>query len=113
MDVRSGTPVASVHAEGHEKVTSAIVVDFWHKIRGYLAVGVGLAACPCHLPLTLPLLLALIGGTALGAWLATHQAILFVVSAGLFVGGLALGLRWLNSRACELRLETVQRERTG
>ena len=89
------------------------MVGFWHKIRGYLAVGVGLVACPCHLPLTLPLLLVLIGGTALGAWLATHLAILFAASAVLFVGGLALGVRWLNSRACELPLETVQKERTG
>ena len=38
-------------------------------------VGAGLVAlitCPCHLPLTLPLLLTLTGGTAVGFWLAAN-----------------------------------------
>jgi len=29
--------------------------NIWHRIGGYLAAGLALAACPCHLIVTLPL----------------------------------------------------------
>lgn len=47
-------------------------------------------ACPCHLPLTGPLLLGLLAGTALGNDLAAHPERLAVGATGLFLLGLAL-----------------------
>jgi len=88
-------------------------MQVWHRLRGYLAVGVALVACPCHLPLTVPLLLALMGGTALGVWLAAHQGMIFVASAVLFLAGLGLGLLWLESPhrppACRVPTESDRR----
>lgn len=68
----------------------------WNKVRGYLAAGVALIACPCHLIVTLPLFLGLMGGTAAGAYLEQNIALVFVVSTLLFVGGLVLAFRWLG-----------------
>jgi mercuric ion transport protein len=42
-------------------------------IKGSGVGLVALIACPCHLPLTLPLLLALSSGTAVGGWLTANQ----------------------------------------
>jgi|Deesub1362A_J573_1020465.scaffolds.fasta_scaffold04171_5 mercuric ion transport protein len=68
----------------------------WRKIKGGIAGAVALVACPCHLPLTLPVLLALSGGTALGAWLSRNTSALYLASTGLFVAGLLLAIRWLR-----------------
>src|SRR6266536_6478765 len=43
----------------------------------------GFLACPCHVPLTLPLLVALFGGTALGTWLSTHAGLMIGLRRGL------------------------------
>jgi len=90
--------------------------ELWHKVRGYIAVGVALIACPCHLLITLPLLLALTAGTALGAFLGENTPLVFAASTLLFVGGLVLGFIWLNAPACtdgsraELQAELWARE---
>ena len=34
----------------------------WHKLKSWIAGITALIACPCHLPLTLPLLIGLAGG---------------------------------------------------
>jgi glutaredoxin len=62
----------------------------WQKFKGYLAGAVALIACPCHLPITFPLLLSLTAGTALGSWLEGKFALVFAVSAAIFIGGLVL-----------------------
>ncbi|GAC1543884.1 MAG: hypothetical protein NVS2B7_17870 [Herpetosiphon sp.] len=56
----------------------------------------GIIACPCHLALTLPLLLALFGGTAVGAFLAAHTGLIVALSTGYFVAALGLGWWWLS-----------------
>lgn len=73
-------------------------------IKGAGAGLVALIACPCHLPLTLPLLLALTSGTAVGGWLTANQWLVWVASIVLFIGGLALVVRWMNSTGahCEI-----------
>jgi hypothetical protein len=38
----------------------------WRTIRSYLAGVVAFIACPCHLPLILPLLISLTAGTGYG-----------------------------------------------
>lgn len=65
-------------------------------IKGFAAGIVALVACPCHLPLTLPILLVLTSGTAVGVWLATNQWMIWVASILLFIGGMALMVRWMN-----------------
>ena len=65
-------------------------------IKGIAASLAAFTTCPCHLPLTLPLLLSLASGTAAGLWLATHQQVIWVVSVILFVGSIALTVRWLQ-----------------
>ena len=55
---------------------------------GLLAIT-GLVACPCHLPLTLPLLLALLGGTGAAAFITTHLGLLYGLAAAYFIASLA------------------------
>lgn len=85
-----------------------------NSIKGVLAAGVALVACPCHLPLTLPLLLALTGGSAFGLWLAQNQWLVWLAATGLFVGGLFLAFVWLGQgkegAACEV---STQRRKTS
>lgn len=47
----------------------------------YLMTALAIVACPCHLPL----LLVLLGGTALGAVLSEHMAVAFIAVTALFV----------------------------
>jgi mercuric ion transport protein len=56
-------------------------------------------ACPCHLVVTLPLAAALLGGTALGGWIATHEGAIALGATLYFVGALALGATLLLTRA--------------
>ena len=74
----------------------------WHKIKVYVASVVAFLACPCHLPFTLPLLIALTAGTAFSAWLAAPGTLLLVgaISTVVFIGGLALAFNWFTQLAC-------------
>ena len=60
----------------------------WHT---YLGLGLALLTCPCHLPL----LLALLAGTALGAWLSQHVLLALLAMSGLFALALLHGSRGL------------------
>lgn len=71
----------------------------WQTIKGYAAGVIALIACPCHLPLTLPLLIALTARTALGSWLAGNYLTVFIISPVIFIGGLILSFRWLGREA--------------
>ena len=75
------------------------MIDVWYKIRGYLAGAVALVACPCHLPLTVPLVLSLTAGTAAGVFFERYLGVAIVILAALFVGGLILAFQWLGSGA--------------
>ncbi len=72
------------------------MTEIWNKVRGYLAGGVAFITCPCHLLFTLPLLLSLTAGTALGAFLSRNTALVAAASTMAFVAGLALSFRWLG-----------------
>ncbi len=72
----------------------------WYTFRGYLAGVVAFIACPCHLPLTLPLLISLTAGTAFGVWIANNVILIGAISTGFFIGGLALAFKWLTQPAC-------------
>ena len=61
------------------------------KSVGVLALAV--VACPCHLPI----LLALLGGTTIGAALAANLLPVFVLLGVVFVCALMFGLRALDA----------------
>ena len=70
------------------------------KIKAYVAGVVAFITCPCHLPLTLPLLIALTTGTAFSAWLANNFFFVSAISTVIFIGGLALAFKWFTQPAC-------------
>jgi hypothetical protein len=65
------------------------------KTRGYFLLVTGFAVCPCHLPITLPFLLALTAGTVFGAFLANNVWLIVAVSTIYFLGALTLGWRYV------------------
>ena len=75
------------------------------KIKAYVAGIVAFITCPCHLPITLPLLISLTAGTAFSAWLAAPGTLLLVgaISTVAFIGGLALAFKWSTQPACAAR----------
>ncbi len=68
-------------------------------IKGYLMGGLALIACPCHLPITLPILVALTAGTAFSAWLSNNFLTFAGVSTVIFVGALVLAFKWTGRSA--------------
>ena len=69
------------------------------RLKGVGMLALAAVACPCHVPI----LLALLGGTTIGAVLTANVLPVFVVLGVVFVGTLALGLRAFEAesgRAC-------------
>jgi mercuric ion transport protein len=64
---------------------------------GFLAVT-AFVVCPCHLPLTLGLLLGVLAGTGVGSFLAGHTGLVYGVAAGYFALGLGAGWYLWNRR---------------
>src|SRR5712692_4069955 len=67
-------------------------------IRSVVAGAVAIIACPCHLPITLPLVISLTAGTAFSAWLAAPGDTLLVgvIATGVFSGGMVLAFKWMG-----------------
>lgn len=55
------------------------------KTGGTLLTVTGFIACPCHLPITLPILLSLVGGTTVGTFVASHTSLVYGLAASYFV----------------------------
>ena len=79
---------------------------------GVLAVT-GFLACPCHLPLTLPLVLSILGGTGLGSFIGANTSLIYGIFTGYFVIGVGVGFFLLDRRkrgsegaACDLPAPT-------
>ena len=72
------------------------MVQIWRAAKGYLAGAVAFVACPCHLPITLPLLIALTAGTAFGAWLEHNVVTAGLISTVIFIGGVVLAFKWIG-----------------
>ena len=70
----------------------------WQRSKGYIMGATAFIACPCHLPITLPLILALTGGTAVGGWLASNTTLIYAAATLYFAGGLLLAMKWLSTR---------------
>ena len=79
-------------------------------MKGFAAGLGGLVACPCHPPLTLPVLLVLTSGTAVGGWLAANQGLVWLGSIVLFIGGLVLMLRWMNPAGAGAQCEVPRQK---
>jgi cytochrome c biogenesis protein CcdA len=75
--------------------------NIWHRIGGFLAAGLALVACPCHLIVTLPLLFSVTAGTAIGVFLEQNRYGVIAVSIIAFISGLILAFRWLGSSVSE------------
>jgi hypothetical protein len=65
------------------------------RIGGTLLTVTGFLACPCHLIITLPLLISLLAGTALGSFLSRNTGLVSTGAGIYFVVALALGAAFL------------------
>ena len=60
------------------------------RIGGVVLAVTGLLACPCHLIITLPLVLSRLSGTALGSFLSRNTGLVYTGGTIYFVVALAL-----------------------
>ena len=65
------------------------------RIGGIALTVTGFLACPCHLIITLPLLLSLLSGTAVGSFLNSNSGLVYTGAGLYFVVALALGAWFL------------------
>ena len=59
----------------------------------------GVAACPCHFPITLPIVVSALGGMGLGGLIAANIGLIYGVGAVYFVIALGLSIYLLNRRS--------------
>ena len=69
---------------------------FWQKVRSGVMFVVSAIICPCHLPITLPLVLAFLVGTPAAVWIAQHVGWVYGGMTLIFLLTLGLGFLWLN-----------------
>jgi len=69
------------------------------RMSGVILTVTGVLACPCHLIITLPLLLSLLAGTALGSFLSRNTGLVYTLAGVYFVVALALGYCFLFGKA--------------
>ena len=65
------------------------------RIGGVVLTVTGFLACPCHLIITLPLLISWLSGTALGSFLSRNTGLIYSGAGIYFVVALALGAWFL------------------
>jgi hypothetical protein len=65
------------------------------RIGGVALTVTGFLACPCHLIITLPLLISLLAGTALGSFLSRNTGLVYTGAGIYFVVAIALGAWFL------------------
>jgi mercuric ion transport protein len=65
------------------------------RIGGVVLTVTGLLACPCHLIITMPLLISLLAGTVLGSFLSRNTGLVYSGAGVYFVVALALGAWFL------------------
>ncbi|MBI1280124.1 MAG: hypothetical protein GC179_18490 [Anaerolineaceae bacterium] len=83
-------------------------------IRPVISGIVALVSCPCHLPLTLPILLSLTAGTVFGMWLGNNVSWVVGISTVLFLVSLVLTYRWSTiSQSHALPIQSDQRSETS
>ena len=65
------------------------------RIGGIALTVTGFLACPCHLIITLPLVISLLAGTAVGSFLSHNTGLVLTFAGIYFVVALALGYWFL------------------
>jgi hypothetical protein len=65
------------------------------RIGGIALTVTGFLACPCHLIITLPLVISLLAGTAVGSFLSRNTDLVYTGAGIYFVVTLALGAWFL------------------
>ncbi len=73
------------------------------RIGGVALTVTGFLACPCHLIITLPLLISGLSGTAMGSFLSHNTGLVYTGAGIYFVVALALGAWFLLGRARPIR----------
>ena len=73
------------------------------KLWGGVLVVTGIVACPCHLVITLPLILGLLAGTGAGAILGANTGLVYGIAGGYFIVALAAGWYLLNRKGSSLK----------
>jgi mercuric ion transport protein len=68
------------------------------RIGGVALTVTGFLACPCHLILTLPLLISGLSGTAMGSFLKQNTGLIYTGAVIYFVVALAVGVFLLFGR---------------
>ena len=61
------------------------------KVWGGVLFVTGFIVCPCHLIITLPLIVGLLAGTGVGAILAANTGFVYGIAGGYFIVALAAG----------------------
>jgi len=69
------------------------------RLAGYVLAASAVVACPCHLALTLPLLLALVGGTVLGGVLTQHPGLVLAAATLYFLAAAAGAYALLSAKS--------------
>lgn len=64
-------------------------------LKGYILLISGFIICPCHIPI----LLAIAGGTAFGAFISKNLTLILGVSTVYFILALIIGFRMISRRA--------------
>jgi mercuric ion transport protein len=73
------------------------------RIGGVALTVTGFLACPCHLIITLPLLISLLAGTAVGSFLSRNTGLVYAGAGIYFVVALALGYWFLFGPKRQIR----------
>lgn len=68
------------------------------KVWGGFLTLTGFVACPCHLPLTLPLMLGALGGTAVGGFVGAHSGLIYGAATAYFLVAISVGLYLWNRK---------------
>lgn len=69
------------------------------RIGGVVLTVTGLLACPCHLIITLPLLISLLAGTAAGSFLSRNTGLVYIGAGIYFVVASAVGYWFLFGKS--------------
>lgn len=68
-----------------------------NKVKGYLLLITGFLVCPCHLIITAPLIMAVVGGTALGVFLTRNAFLIMGLLTVYFIIAVVFGLKYLQN----------------
>ncbi len=87
------------------------MTHFWKNLRIGVSGFVALVSCPCHLPVTLPIILTITAGTSLGVWIGNNTGMVAIISSATFLGSLFLTFRWVNKQdeICRIPVDTQKK----